>query len=72
MPQWKHQQKIKVVTNCSLLTLRKCYKKYIESSTYFFNPYHLKDDEHGGNKIGMQDVFGEAFLNERASTCEFH
>ena len=72
MPQWKHKQKIKVVTNCSLLTLTKSYKKNIESSSYVFNPYHLKDDEHGGNEIGMQDVFGEAFVNEGTSICEFH
>ena len=49
-----------------------CEDQNIESSSYFFNPYHLKDDEHGGNKIGMRDVFGVAFVNERTSSCEFH
>ena len=26
---------------------------------YKFNPFHIKDDEHGGNKIGMANVFGK-------------
>ena len=33
----------------------------IVSSSYVFNPYHLKN---GGKKIGMRDVFGEVFVNE--------
>ena len=41
-------------------------------STYVFNPYHLKDDEHGGNKLGMSAVFGEVFVVDRTSSCEFH
>ena len=49
-----------------------CEDQNIESSSYVFNPYHLKGDEQGGNKIGMQDVFGEALVNERTSSCEFH
>ena len=49
-----------------------CGDQNIESSSYVFNPYHLKDDEHGENKIGMQDVFAEAFVNELTSSCEFH
>ena len=44
----------------------------IESSSYLFNPYHLKNDEHGGNKIGMRDILGDAFVNQRTSSCEFH
>ena len=39
---------------------------------YSFNPYHLKDDEHGGNKLGIAAVLGEPFLLERTSSCEFH
>ena len=37
-----------------------------------FNPYHLKDDEHGGNKIGMTKVFGEDFVSNRTSSCSYH
>ena len=37
-----------------------------------FNPFHLKDDEHGGNKIGMVTVFGEDFVRNRTSSCEYH
>ena len=44
----------------------------LESSNYVFNPYHIKDDENGGNKLGMKAVLGEAFVNERTSSCEFH
>ena len=29
---------------------------------YMFNPFHLKDDEHGGNKIGMANVLGKEIL----------
>ena len=36
------------------------------------NPFHLKDDENGANKIGMRAVSGETFVNERTSSCEFH
>ena len=49
-----------------------CKDQNRESSSYVLNPYHLKEDEHGGNKIGMRDVFGETFVNERTSSCEFH
>ena len=27
-----------------------------------FRPFHLKDDEHGGNKIGMANVLGKSDL----------
>ena len=37
-----------------------------------FNPYHLKDDEHAGNKVGMESVFGKKFIEERTSSCEYH
>ena len=37
-----------------------------------FNPYHLKDDKHGGNKIGMAAVFGKVFVDTRTSSCEYH
>ena len=37
-----------------------------------FNPFHLKDDKNGANKIGMRAVSGEMFVNERTSSCEFH
>ena len=30
-----------------------CGDQNIESS-YVLDPYHLKDDDHGGNKIGMR------------------
>ena len=48
------------------------WRQNIESSSYVFSPYQLKDDEHGGNKIGMRDVFGVAFVNKRASSYELH
>ena len=37
-----------------------------------FNPFHLKDDEHGGNKIGMATVYGKDFVKNRTSSCEYH
>ena len=37
-----------------------------------FNPYHLKDDENGGNKQAMAEIFGRKFVEERTSSCEFH
>jgi len=49
-----------------------CDKESIVESSYVLNPYHLKDDENGGNKIGMREVLGEAFVNERTSSCEYH
>ena len=42
------------------------------SSEYVFNPYHIKDEEHGGKKLGMKAVLGETFVNERTLSCEFH
>ena len=47
-------------------------KKEFHQHTYVFNPYHLKDDDHGGNKLGMSAVFGEVFVVDRTSSCEFH
>ena len=38
-----------------------CEDQNIESSSYVFNLYHLKDDEHGGNKIGMRMYLEEHF-----------
>ena len=49
-----------------------CDEEGLETSEYVFNPYHIKDDKHGGNKLGMKAVFGETFVNERTSRCEFH
>ena len=43
-----------------------------DASNVSFNPYHLKDDEHGGNKIGMARVFGENFVKDRTSSCLYH
>ena len=42
-----------------------CEDQNIWSSSYILYPHHLKDDEHGGNKFGMRDVFGETLVNER-------
>ena len=61
------------LTNINKMSQEKiCEDQNIESSSYIFNPYHLKDNEHGGNKTGMRDVFGEAFVNKRNSSYEFH
>ena len=35
------------------------------------NPHHIKDDEHGGNKIGIADVLGVDALS-RTTSCDFH
>eukprot|EP00794_Sanderia_malayensis_P013304 gene13304-14677_t len=43
-----------------------------DASNFSFNLYHLKDAEHGGNKIGMARVFGESFVKERTSSCLYH
>ena len=37
-----------------------------------FNTYHLKDDEAGGNKIGMRNVLGANFVEKRTSSCLYH
>ena len=36
------------------------------------NPYHQNDEEVGGNKLGMKEVFGEDFLIKITSSCEYH
>ena len=43
-----------------------------EAANCVFNPYHLKDDEAGGNKIAMREVFGEDFVENRTSNCLFY
>ena len=43
-----------------------------EAANCIFNPYHLKDDEAGGNKIAMREVFGEYFVENRTASCLFH
>ena len=48
------------------------YQLYAEAANCIFNPYHLKDDEAGGNKIAMREVFGEDFVENRTSSCLFH
>jgi len=42
------------------------------SHEYKFNPFHLKDDEAGGNKIAMRNILGEPFVETRTSSCEYH
>ena len=44
----------------------------LETSEYVFNPYHIKDGEHGGNKLRMKAVLSEIFVNDRTSNCWFH
>ena len=39
---------------------------------YSFNHFRLKDDENGGNKIGMANVLGKKFVEECTSSCEYH
>ena len=43
-----------------------------DEENYSFNPFHLKDDENGGNKIGMANVLGKKFVEERTPSCEYH
>ena len=55
--------------NINKMLQEKIYEdQNIESSSYVFNLYHLKDDEHGENKTGMR----EAFVNKSTSSCKFH
>ena len=49
-----------------------CEKEEIRSSSYIFNPIHIKCDEHSGNRIGITAVFGDEFLENRTSSCEYH
>ena len=44
----------------------------METKEYVFNPYHITDDKHGGNKLGMKAVLSETFINERTLSCPFH
>ena len=37
-----------------------------------FNPTCIKYDEHDGNRIGISAVFGETFIKERTSSCDYH
>ena len=41
----------------------------LETSEYVFNSYHIKDGEHGSNKLRMKAVLGEIFVNDRTSSC---
>ena len=41
-------------------------------STYSFNPIEIKSDEHPGNWIAIEKVFGKDFLENRTSSCSYH
>ena len=41
-------------------------------STYSFNPIEIKSDEHPGNRIAIEKVFGKDFLENRTSSCSYH
>ena len=47
-------------------------KEHIRGASRYIYSTHLKDDEHGGNKIGMRTVLGETFVKERTSSVEYH
>ena len=77
------REQIKLVTmgtdkengkNCELFfrKINEMLREYTGNEIACFNPFHLKDDEHGGNKIGMAKVFGTTFVEERTSSCDFH
>ena len=41
-------------------------------STYSFNPIEIKSDEHPGNRIAIEKVFGKDFLENRTSSYSYH
>ena len=41
-------------------------------STSTFNPIEIKSDEHPGNRIAIEKVFGKDFLENRTSSCSYH
>ena len=55
-----------------LETINEMIQEQTGESDAMFNPYHLKDDESGGNKLAIKEVFGEDFLLQRTSSCEYH
>ena len=77
------REQIKLVTmdtdkehgkNCELFfsKINEMLREYTGNEMAWFNPFHLKDDKHGGNKIGMAKVFGTTFVERRTSSCDFH
>ena len=40
--------------------------------TYSFNSREMKSDEHPGNRIAIEKVFGKGFLENRTSSCSYH
>ena len=74
-----------LVKLCTMDTTSECYltcKFFLETINEMIsdflgiekklNPYHLKDDEAGGNKLAMKEVFGEDFLIKKTSSYEYH
>ena len=41
------------------------------SSFDIFNPTTIQCDEHASAKIGLKDVYGEDFVENRTSVCEY-
>ena len=41
-------------------------------STYSFNHVEIKSDEHPGNRIAIEKVFGKDFLENRTSSGSYH
>ena len=42
------------------------------SSFEIFNPTTIQCDEHASAKIGLKNVYGDEFVENRTSGCEFH
>ena len=59
--------------NCRLffMQVNKMIRDLSGDAHLCFNPHHIKDDEHGGNKIGIADVLGVDALS-RTTSCDFH
>lgn len=49
----------------AMVTMFKREEGLSDTEEYHFNPFHIKDDEHGGNKIGMANVLGMKILRTR-------
>ena len=56
--------------NCRLffMQVNKMIRDQSGDAHLCFNPHHIKDDEHGGNKIGIADVLGVDALS-RTTSC---
>ena len=54
-----------------LKQINKMLRIHTSDDNACFNPAEIKDDEHGGNKIGIATVLGEDAL-QRTSSCGFH